>query len=1108
MKRRLLKLRSGQRIWQCLLWLLVISSIMTGCSSASLSPLLFFGDSSARQLVYYEERYTTTYQVAPRPGASVQEAAELYLQRYQPGPLPRIFQHSTLYDRTGKPIIDLYEEGRRRWVPLTRISPNLLRAVIATEDASFYTNPGIDARRLAAAVIQNAQRSDIVSGASTITMQLARQLFFPPAERFAQSLDRKINEIFLARDLSEHFSKDELLEMYLNLIYFGHLAYGPEAAAQVYFGKSAADLTLPEATLLAGIPQRPGEYDLFTNFAGAKARQRTVLNLMVRHGYLSSVDADRIYAAPVALTADPNNQFLQAPHFILYAEEYIQRNWPALNLRRSGLEIQTTLDLRIQQVAAEIVSTTVDRLRPQYNLTNGSLVALKPGDAEIVAMVGSADYTDRTIAGEVNLTTSLRQPGSALKPILYATAFDQNLISPATVIWDIPVRYRINEWQIYQPRNYDSRFHGPLTARTALANSYNIPAVKLLDRVGVEVMRRQAIAMGVESLRRDGSYSLGLTLGSNEVTLLEISTAYHTLANGGLYQPPIPVRTITDNNGKIYEPLRSPAQSASPVPVVSPEAAFLVTNILSDNEARTPAFGANSRLNLSRSAAVKTGTSSDWRDNWTVGYTRYLVAGVWAGNSNGRPMRNTSGVTGAAPIWHDFMEAVIADPALLASLDAPVDAEAWEFTPPSNVAKRVIDCPQPLLCPEDGEWFTREWLRKMGEAQLHDDGFVTGALATVYLNRSSGLQRAGRCAVEGATPSTALRIPEAIGVFTEPATPVSITQRSNLQRSNGTPPLPRLLSPPRLTSPTGLGAPPINLATTVERLREEQLAVLGWSARAGTPLYLGRCDELRQTVEALWGTSVRFVTVETTNNRQTVALYPTPTPTVTPTATATRTPTASPTPTATHTPTASPTPTVTATPTVTPTPSATPLVPPTPTPSATTMAAPVTSATVAPTPSPVPSAVAVADVPVAPLPVSPVVVPEVSPTPTDTPIAQPTAQPTVQVVWQYQLLGIAHDNFCPGDYILGQVLSASGVPLAGIRIAYVDQWGNSDSTTTKSVAADYGNYDFPIGARSRDFYVTVIDNAGNPLSETIYVPHRQGSSGNASCHHVIWIATG
>ncbi|MBX3013979.1 MAG: transglycosylase domain-containing protein [Caldilineaceae bacterium] len=1053
---------------------------------------------AAYQVSYFESRYAETYQLSPRPASSTQASAEYYLQQYQPGPLPRVFQHTTLYDRTGKSIIDIFDEGRRQWVPLSKMSPHLLNAVIATEDSTFYTNAGIDAKRLAAALMQNARRGDIVSGASTITMQLARQLFYLPADRFAQTLDRKINEVFLARDLTDLFSKDEILEMYLNLIYFGHLAYGPEAAAQVYFGKSAADLSLAEATLLAGIPQRPGEYDLFVNFAGAKARQRTVLDLMVRHGYINSIDAERIYAAPVTLTTDPDNQFAQAPHFILYTEDYVQRNWPDVNLRRGGLQIQTTLDLRLQQLATQTVAQTVRTLRPQYNLTNGALVALKPGSAEILAMVGSADFSDRSIAGEVNLTTSLRQPGSALKPLLFATAFDQDMISPASIIWDIPVRYRINEWQIYQPRNYDSRFHGPVTARTALANSYNIPSVKLLDRVGIDTLRQYAIGMGVESLQRDGSYGLGLVLGSNEVTLLEVSTAYHTIANQGLYQPSTPLRRITDNTGKVY----ALPQARPPAQIISPASAFLVTDILSDNQARTPAFGANSRLNISRPAAVKTGTSSDWRDNWTVGYTRYLVAGVWAGNSNGQAMRGASGVTGAAPIWHDFMEAVIADPVLSASLGAPTDEAAWNFTPPTDALRRMINCPAPITCPEAGEWFTRDWLRKMGEGQLHDDSFVTASLATVYLERTGGALRAGRCAIDDGITSTALRIPEGLGVLAPVPTPELLARRGGT-----TPPLPRLLQPPRLNGPTSWGAPAINLVTDIERLNEEQQAVLNWSYRAALPLYLGHCNDLQATVAALWGPAVRSVTVEASNNnRQTVALYPTPTPTLT------ATPTASATTTGTATPTVTPTPRASATPTITPTPSATATAPQPSTALPTTTRA-TTRATVATTgATPIATVIATTlpmtttslpDLPVTPSADSPIVVPPPSPTVTPT----VTAATAVLGGWPYSLFGIVHDDSCPGDYILGQVLDGRGSPIAGVRIGYVDQWGNRATSVTKSAGADLGNYDFPIGARPRDFYVAVVDEAGNPLSETMFVQHRQGTGADFACHHVVWIAT-
>ncbi|MEZ4614332.1 MAG: penicillin-binding transpeptidase domain-containing protein [Caldilineaceae bacterium] len=595
-----------------------------------------------------------------------------------------------------------------------------------------------------------------------------------------------------------------------------------------------------EATLLAGIPQMPGEYDLYLNFDSVKARQRIVLNLMVERGYLTAPEADRVFATPVALGNDPDRDPILAPHFTFYAVEELSREWPTINVRRQGLQVRTTIDLRMQDIAQTTVAQTVANLRGRYNLTNGALVALKPGSGEIMAMVGSIDYDNEDIGGAVNVTIRPRQPGSSIKPLLYATAFEDNLISPSSVIWDLPVAYRVSEIQTYRPGNYDFKFHGPVTARGALANSYNIPAVKLLDRVGIDRLREQAITMGINSFAQDGLYGLGMTLGSNEVTLLELATAYETLANAGKYIPATPFRVITDSSGYVMVP---PSQAAGARQVISPESAYLVTDILSDNVARSPAFGVNSQLNLSRPAAAKTGTSSNWRDNWTLGYTRYLVAGVWSGNNNGRPMNNVSGVTGAGPIWHDFMEAVIAEPALLAELGAPIESSAWEFTPPAGIVRRVIECPKPLQCDTDGEVFSRSWLRKMGEAHRNDDSYVTAEMATVLVPRSDeGAWRMGVCAQNGGTTATALRLPEAIGAFVESllpepgsellqpapgsatenttATNSALTGRSGLADeaakialAPGIPPLPGFLRPPRLTSPYSYFGPPrTNLA--------------------------------------------------------------------------------------------------------------------------------------------------------------------------------------------------------------------------------------------------------------------------------------------------------
>ncbi len=1119
---------------------IALVTLISGCTYSLVRTATVPLDSVAAQYKIYQAKYHETYQLAPRPGRTAYESAELYLQQYQPGPVPRIFQHSTFYDRNGVKLMDLFDEGRRKWVSIDDISPYLRNAIVATEDASFYENEGVDLKRLVGAVIQNAEEGGIVSGASTITMQLARQIFYVPEARFEQSMERKVNEIFLAQDLTDLFTKDELLEMYLNLIYFGHLTYGPEAAAQVYFAKSAAELSLAEATLLAGIPQMPGEYDLFANFSSVKARQRVVLDLMVQRDYLSKNEADLVFATPVTLGNDPDLAAIQAPHFTFYAIDQLGVEWPTINVRRQGLQVHTTIDLRMQAIAQQTVTQTVSQLRDRYNLTNSALVALKPGSGEILVMVGSIGYDNQTIGGAVNVAVRPRQPGSSIKPMLFAAAFEDDLLSPSSVIWDLPVSYRVNEIQTYRPTNYDSRFHGPVTVRSALANSYNIPAVKLLDRVGTDRLREQAVAMGINSYAKDGPYGLGMALGSNELTLLELTSAYETLADSGVSRASTPFRLITDANGYVMVP---PSKSVGAKQVLSPETAYLITDVLSDNVARTPAFGANNQLNLTVPAAAKTGTSSNWRDNWTLGYTRYLVAGVWAGNNNGRPMSNTSGITGAAPIWHDFMEKVLADPMLVAELDAPADPTAWAFVPPAGIVRRPATCPKPLECRTDGESFSRSWLRKMGEGHRNDDSYVTAPMATVLVpSGDNGAWRMGVCAQNGGTPTTALRMPEAIGLFVESLLPdpgsellaavdsgtgnggtVSgttnsvVTGRTGLASPNssaaaapGVPPLPGFLRPPRLTSPYSYFGPPrTNLAIGPERLRVEQKAVLEWSYRYATPLYLGQCEEINETVQSLYGRTIRTVILQAPALRQSVAIGPTPSPTATqtntPTNTPTRTATPSPTPTVTNTPTVTPTPTDGPTPTSTLTPSSTPTVVPSFTPLPT-----VAGITATPWSTAQPTTIGVNSTGTAiavTVTVTVTVTATVTPLATSTlvtPVPPSTNQPKLTGPGTYRLLGVAHDHFCPGDYIMGQVLNNNGAPVAGVRVAAVDEWSNRNITMSKNGTIDYGNYDFPVGASRRDVFVTVVDEAGNPLSETAWIQHRKFD--DIPCHHVIWIA--
>lgn len=745
---------------------------------------------------------TTPKQLGERPAPTVKDAVEIYLQRYQPGPLPRVFETTRITDRHGALLAELWDEGRRTWIPLSAVSQHLLDATIATEDATFYANVGIDPARIAGAALQNAQQGSVQSGASTITMQLARNLFIGPDERYRESMDRKMLEAGLAQELTTLFSKDELLEMYLNLLNYGHLAYGPEAASRVYFAKPAAELTLAEATLLAGIPQQPATLDPFKNFDAARARQRIVLDMMVRHGKLTPAQADAAFAEPIALNPDPDRRIVAAPHFAHYVTQEAQALLDQESLARGGWTITTTLDLPMQTVAQDLVAARVAEFQPQFDLSNAALVALRPGSGQILAMVGSADFDDASIDGQVNVAVSPRQPGSAIKPLLYATAFDDTLLSPASVLWDVPVTYTVSAGNVYTPVNYDHQFHGPVTARTALANSYNVPAIKLLDAVGVGRMLERSQAMGLRSLTQDANhYGLSLTLGGGEVTLLDLTTAFATLANAGAYTTPTPFLAVADAQGR---PVALP--QAEVRQAVSPAAAFQVTDILSDNAARTPAFGVNNPLRISQPAAVKTGTTSDWRDNWTVGYTRYLVVGVWAGNSDGRPMRNTSGLTGAAPIWSGFMQAVLADPVLLATLEAAGDPTAWQFQPPADMAQRNgpggLACPPGLFCRAGGEFYSRAWLEATGDAGPLADSVALAPTAPVYVERGQGAQWAAYCQVEPAVLRPLLRLPAGIG----------------------------------LSIPAGREAS--------ERVQREREQAMAWALRTPTAINLGPCDGL------------------------------------------------------------------------------------------------------------------------------------------------------------------------------------------------------------------------------------------------------------------------
>lgn len=609
----------------------------------------------------------------------------------------RVAVSSRILDRRGRLLYEIADPhaGRHVPVPLEQIPLPCQQATVATEDAHFYTNPGVDIVGILRALWINLRGGEVLAGGSTITQQLARNLLLDPQERTERTLERKLRESLLAWRIARTYTKDQVLALYLNEVYYGNLAYGIEAAAHTYFGKSAAELDLAECALLAGLPQSPAVYDPLSDPEAARQRQQVVLRLMAEQGYIAQEQVhlaaqERIHFAAVPFP-------IEAPHFVMFVRAWLEQRFGLEALYTDGLVVTTTIDLDLQRTAERVIRYHLARLEqagagsPFRDVNNAALVALDPQSGQILAMVGSPDYFDPVIDGAVNAALTLRQPGSAIKPVTYAAAFDprrEHPLTPASVLMDVRTAFPTREGTSYVPMNYDRRFHGPVSAREALACSYNVPAVQVLDNVGLEQMVALANGLGLSSFGGGERFGLALTLGGGEVRLLELTAAYAAFANGGRRVEPYGVLEVRDASGA----LRYKARPSPGPQVVDPRVAYLIGDILSDNEARTPAFGPRSVLALSRPAAAKTGTSSDWRDNWTVGYVPQLVTGVWVGNADGRPMVYVSGVDGAGPIWHDFMEAALRGQPVL-SFPEPPGLRRVRVCVPSGLLP-TPDCPR------------------------------------------------------------------------------------------------------------------------------------------------------------------------------------------------------------------------------------------------------------------------------------------------------------------------------------------------------------------------------------------------------------------------------
>ncbi|MGE5251664.1 MAG: transglycosylase domain-containing protein, partial [Bacteroidota bacterium] len=578
----------------------------------------------------------------------------------------RLIQPSIrITDRHGALLYEVIPQqgGRHAVLPIGAIPPCMKDATISVEDRNFYQNPGVDLEGIARALWINLRGGDAVAGGSTITQQVARNLLLTGQERSTRSLGRKLREALLAWRMARELPKDEILGLYLNQTYYGGFAFGVEAAAQTYFGKPASELLLHECALLAGLPQAPSLYDPFTDPQAARQRQQVVLELMQKNGYITPEQRALAAATPLAYNSTPYP--ILAPHFVWIVKDRLDQLFEQGVLSpRQSLVVRTTLDLDDQRIAEDTIRQRLAAYKSKEgeldrNVNNAALVALDAPTGEILALVGSADYFDAGINGSVDMAISPRQSGSAFKPFIYALALSPTSEAPwtaATPLLDVTTAFTTHDGSPYIPKNYDNLEHGPMPVREALASSLNIPAVLALDHVGIPSTLALAHRLGIDSLDRNPDhYDLSLALGGGQMSLLELTSAYSAFADGGIYPGTRAILDIHDLEGGLAYTEQGPRA----VQVLDPRVAWLISDILSDDTARRIGFGRNSTLKLDRTAAVKTGTTTNYHDNWTVGYTQHIVAGVWVGNSNYEAMHNVTGLTGAAPIWHNFMRTVL-----------------------------------------------------------------------------------------------------------------------------------------------------------------------------------------------------------------------------------------------------------------------------------------------------------------------------------------------------------------------------------------------------------------------------------------------------------------
>lgn len=593
-----------------------------------------------------------------------------------------------LLDKQDRPFFTFYSAKFRKEIPLSEIPKTTQQAIIAVEDKDFYSHAGFSPKAILRAFVDDLQSKSLSYGASTITQQLVKNSLLHSQKSFL----RKYQEVVLAQEIERRYPKDKILQMYLNSVYFGEGAFGVEEAAHTFFNKGAKDLNLAESALLVGLLPAPSRLSPISgNFEETKNQQKIVLSEMLEQGYISPEQGLEAWEEELAINPEQSEINVSAPHFALMVRDELIAKYGEEAVAKSGFKVRTSLDLDAQEIAEKAVRDQVNALKGS-NVSNGAAVVINPKTGEIRAMVGSTNWYEDSF-GKVNIALSDRPPGSSFKPIIYLTALEKKIITPATVLKDAPTTFanfdesfyssfptravaaeflKNDPNAYYKPQNYDRKFRGPVTVKRALSNSLNVPAVWVMSKVGLNNGLEMARRMGISTLKDSSNYGLSLVLGTAEVKLLEMTNIYATLANGGVKNDPTAILEIIDKKGEIiyrYQPINEK--------VADPKNVFLVSYILSDNKSRAEMFG--NALTISRPAAVKTGTTEDYKDAWTLGYTPSLAIGVWVGNNFNEPMTQVAGSLGAAPIWRNIMERLLAN--------TPVE----NFEPPEGVI-RITTC--------------------------------------------------------------------------------------------------------------------------------------------------------------------------------------------------------------------------------------------------------------------------------------------------------------------------------------------------------------------------------------------------------------------------------